>query len=179
MLLFLQIAVAEPCEFSGSSDQSADASEMEGAYDDDPDSWATGSSFFLYLTLDEDSQQVEEVGVQVGSDSEFAYDLGIWYLPVDATDGLLLVEDANTMAEGEHQGSWPAGVEAEQMLYYLDVSDGGPVELQVTCEATPESGVWRGGGGLACSSEYGLTPQSTAAIAGLPLVFFVLRRRHA
>lgn len=181
MLFFLTMAAfaTEPCAFISANDQSEDAEDMEFASDADPDTWAFGTNFHLYLTLDQEGYPtVKLVGVMVGNDTQFTSELQIMYLPVGGTEGVVLVDETGTLPTGEHEAAWEVSAEAAQLLYSLEVTAGEAVDFQILCEADVQESNFRGGGGCGCSSDYDLSPQSSLLMASFPFATLLRRRRR-
>lgn len=175
MLLLMGMAMAEPCQFSGVTEETVAVEGLEYAYDEDETTWTTGENFSLGLTLT-DGQWVSTVGVMVQTDTEVAYDLDIWYLPEGGTEDSELFATTGHLPEGENRGHWPAEVEADELLYSMTTASAEPIGFQVLCETGEKPGeiFFRGGGGCQCGgSHFGLGNYSF--LVAIP---FLLRRRR-
>lgn len=175
MTLLLGMAFAAPCQFSGVTEETVVMEGLEYAYDEDGTTWATGENFSLGLTLT-DGQWISTVGIMVQTDAEMAYDLDIWYLPEGGEEDSELFTITGHLPEGENRGRWPAGVEADELLYSMATAAEEPIGFQVLCETGEETGeyIFRGGGGCQCDGcNFGLGNYSY--LVAIP---FLLRRRR-
>lgn len=172
MFLLITTVLAEPCTFTGVTEETETTPGLEYAWDEDRGSWATGSSFELGLVL-EGRQVLEQVGVVVFTEQETNFDLDIWYLPEDGTSDYELVNSNGTLVEGMNVGEWNASTIPEELLYSLNTTE--EVSFQVICESGPTYNFQGGGGCEGCS--FGLGNGATGLLF-LPLWVFTLRRRR-
>lgn len=175
MILLFGSALAEPCVYTGATEDTPEAGSLTAAWDNDETTWSYGTNFALGLKLD-GNQVVETVGVMVKTDSEVAFDLDVWYLPYGETVELELLALNGTLPPGENRGTWQANQYSEELEWSMLTSNSAeePVGFQVLCESGPV-GNFQGGGGCTCDgNDFGLRNYSFLVV--FP---FLLRRRRA
>lgn len=173
-MFFVQVALADPCIFTGPTEETELVEGLGYAVDNDKDTWTRGTNLYLGAVLEE-NQQVESVGVLVQTEEEITFDLDIWYLPEGETEDVELLSLNGELPEGENRGRWNTAILAEELLYSLNTSSLDPVGFQVLCESSEylESRARGGGGCTGCH----VGQKGSFGTILLPLMVCLLRRR--